>query len=111
MTRIRFRVQGFFRDELSSRQKFEIKHIDNGMRAHIPERAWREMSTENLAALYIWNIVEAGVLTFDALNLKGLDAWKLANDQIRQAALSGRRLETICGGAVSKAWWSRVEPA
>lgn len=92
-TRIRFRVQGFFRHGLSSRQKSGIERICNGMEAHIPRPAWREMSTENLAALHIWYVVEAGIVTFDALNLAGLDAWKLANDQIRQAVLRGQRLE------------------
>jgi hypothetical protein len=51
------------------------------------------MSAEYLAALYIWQIVEAGIVTFDALNLAGLDAWKSANDQIHLAVLRARRLE------------------
>jgi hypothetical protein len=87
---------GYFRHELSTRQKSEIRQIYSGMQVHIPQTARRKMSAEYLAALYIWHIVEADIVTFDALNLAGLDAWKSANDQIYRAVLRARRLETSC---------------
>ena len=42
------------------------------------------MPVEAIAALCVLEIVEAGVVSFESLNLRGLYAWKFANDRVRR---------------------------
>ncbi len=84
--RIKFRVFGYLNDTLSTKQRAEINHLYSALQQRFPDAVWRELALERVAALYIWEIVEAGIVTLDSLNLRGLDAWKLANEQLRQRA-------------------------
>ena len=82
--RIRYRTYGYLNHVLSTKQRSEINHTNDGMRERIPRPVWREMPVEGIAARYVWEIVEAGIVSFESLNLRGLDAWRLANDQVHQ---------------------------
>lgn len=87
--RIKFRVLGYLNETLSTKQRAEINRIYTGMQKRIPEPVWRELPIDRIAALYVWEIVEAGIVTLDSLNLRGLHAWKLANDEAREGAQVG----------------------
>ena len=83
-TRIKFRVLGYLNTSLSTKQRSEINRIYKCVKNRVPGHVWRELTIDNIAALYVWEIVAAGIVSFDALSLRGVYAWRFANDQVQQ---------------------------
>jgi len=81
---VKLQALGYFNHSLNRQQHSGINHLYSGMKDRIPPHIWREASADGMAALLIWRIIDAGIVTLDSLNVKGLDAWRFAEERIRE---------------------------
>ena len=81
---VKLQALGHFNHPLNDGQHSGINHLHSGMEDRIPRHIWQDASVDAMAALLTWQIIDAGIVTLEALNAEGLGAWHYAEEKIRE---------------------------